>query len=105
MLGVTAFGACSAYFSDRAWVVRPAEHSRVGLHVSPVQMMAQIQPWYSIRQRDRNVYHDDDRCPIGKEIDLKYRKKGRRCRTQCPSCAKLQAESTDAERLARLTPF
>jgi hypothetical protein len=51
--------------------------------------MAQIQPWYSIRQRDLNVYHDDDRCPLGKEIDSKYRKMGRRCRTRCPFCVKL----------------
>jgi hypothetical protein len=43
-------------------------------------VMAQIQPWYSIRQRDLNVYHNDDRCPLGKEIDSKYRKMGRRCR-------------------------
>jgi hypothetical protein len=51
--------------------------------------MARIPPWHSIRQRDGNVYHDDDQCPVGKEIDSKYRKRGHRCRTRCPFCTKL----------------
>ncbi len=67
--------------------------------------MAQISPWYSIRQRDPNVYHDDDQCPAGKEIDQKYRKTGHRCRTRCPSCARLRAALFTSERLARLTPL
>jgi hypothetical protein len=66
-------------------------------------LMAQIPPWYSIRQRDRNVFHDDDQCPVGKEIDIKYRKPGHRCRMRCPSCAKLGAMLRNPERLARLT--
>jgi hypothetical protein len=66
--------------------------------------MAQIPPWYSFRPRDRNVYHDDDRCPVGKAIDIKYRKQGRRCKTRCAVCAKLQTGSAEAERLARLRP-
>jgi hypothetical protein len=65
--------------------------------------MAQIPPWYSIRQRDRNVFHDDDQCPIGKEIDIKFRKPGHRCRMRCPTCAKLGAMLRSPERLARLT--
>lgn len=67
--------------------------------------MAQIPAWYSIRQRDLNVFHDDDQCPIGKKIDLKYRKMGHRCRMRCPSCAKLRAPHLTSERLARLTPL
>jgi hypothetical protein len=61
--------------------------------------MTQIPPWYSIRQRDRNVYHDDDQCPIGKEIDSKYRKPGRRCRARCPVCAKLGDPTLASKRL------
>jgi hypothetical protein len=67
--------------------------------------MAQIPPWYSIRQRDRNVFHDDDQCPVGKEIDPKYRKTGHRCRTRCPACTKLREPRLASERLARLTPL
>ena len=67
--------------------------------------MAQIPPWYSIRQRDGNVFHDDDRCPLGKVVDSKYRKAGHRCRPRCPTCAKLGAELISSERMARLTPL
>jgi hypothetical protein len=67
--------------------------------------MAQIPPWYSIRQADANVYHDDDRCPEGNAIDVKYRKPGRRCRARCRTCAKLGALLLDPKRLAELTPL
>lgn len=66
--------------------------------------MAKISPWYSSRPRDRNVYHDNDRCPQGEKIDPKYRKAGRRCRLQCPACAKLNAQDETAKRLAPLEP-
>jgi hypothetical protein len=59
--------------------------------------MAKISPWYSIRQRDAAVYHDNDECPEANLIDPKYRKSGRRCRAQCPTCAKLAATVTISE--------
>jgi hypothetical protein len=62
--------------------------------------MTQIPPWYSIRQRDRKVYHDDDQCPIGKQIDPKYRKAGHRCRMRCPICTKLGALALNSQRRA-----
>jgi hypothetical protein len=67
--------------------------------------MAHIPPWYSIRQRDGNVYHDDDQCPVGKEIDSKYRKMGHRCRMRCHSCARLGVPALTSKRLAMLTPL
>jgi len=67
--------------------------------------MAKVPPWYSIRQRDGNVFHDDDQCPIGNSIDLVYRKAGHRCRTRCRQCAKIEAELRSPERMARLTPL
>ncbi|HEX6435334.1 MAG TPA: hypothetical protein VFZ87_13890 [Gemmatimonadales bacterium] len=67
--------------------------------------MTQIQPWYSIRQRDGKVYHDNTDCPIGNAIDLKYRKAGHRCRVRCSTCAKLSAAVETPEHLARLTPL
>jgi len=67
--------------------------------------MAQISPWHSIRQRDGNVYHDDDQCPVGKAIDQKYRSMGHRCRQRCRVCAKLRDTALDSTRLARLTPL
>ena len=67
--------------------------------------MAQIPPWYSIRQRDGNVYHDNNQCPVGNAIDSKYRKAGHRCRLRCSTCAKLGAALEAPDRLARLTPL
>ncbi len=69
------------------------------------QVMAQIQPWYSIRQRDGKVYHDNNECPIGNAIEVKYRKPGHRCRVRCSTCAKLAAALENPEHLARLTPL
>jgi hypothetical protein len=67
--------------------------------------MAQTAPWYSIRQRDGLVYHDDDHCPLGREIEEKYRRKGRRCRQQCRACAQLRDPARQAARLAELMPL
>jgi hypothetical protein len=58
-----------------------------------------------MRQRDGNVYHDDDQCPIGNQVEIKYRKAGHRCRVRCRACAKLGAQALDSARLARLTPL
>jgi ssDNA-binding Zn-finger/Zn-ribbon topoisomerase 1 len=67
--------------------------------------MAKVSPWYSIRQRDPNVFHDNDQCPKGALISQQFRKTGRRCRQQCPECARLAAELGSSERRARLTPL
>jgi hypothetical protein len=67
--------------------------------------MTLISPWHSIRQRDRNVYHDNILCPIGQAIDPKYRKQGHRCRMRCATCAKLGAPAATAARLAQLLPL
>ena len=67
--------------------------------------MAQISPWHSIRQRDGNVYHDDDECPVGKGIEEKYRRFGHRCRQRCRACAKLHEPGAHSTRLAKLTPL
>jgi len=55
--------------------------------------MAQITAWHSFRSRDANVYHDDDQCPLSKDIDQKYRRPGHRCRQLCRACAKLRREA------------
>jgi len=68
-------------------------------------LMAKVPPWYSIRQRDRNVFHDNDQCPDVQGIEAKYRKNGHRCRMRCPRCAKLSDSLSSFERMARLTPL
>ena len=67
--------------------------------------MTQIAPWYSIRQRDGNVYHDDDQCPAAKDIPEKYRRRGHRCRQRCRACAALQDPAAQSQRLAELMPL
>jgi hypothetical protein len=52
--------------------------------------MAQVFPWHSLRQSDRNVFHDDDQCPVGRQIEEKYRRPGHRCRQRCRVCARLR---------------
>jgi hypothetical protein len=74
-------------------------------HGAYIVLMTRIAPWYSVRQQDKNVYHDDDQCPIGKEIDLRYRKPGHRCRMRCRACAKLGAPEVTSRRLALLEPL
>jgi hypothetical protein len=64
--------------------------------------MAQIPPWHSIRQRDANVFHDETGCPVGNEIDEKYRRAGHRCRQRCRVCARLRAEAQELSRLPHL---
>ena len=67
--------------------------------------MTLTSPWHSIRQRDRNVFHDNDLCPAGQAIEPKYRKHGHRCRMRCSTCARLAAPAAVAARLALLPPL
>ena len=62
--------------------------------------MSLLNAWYSIRQSDRNIYHDNHLCPVGNAIPSKYRKRGHRCRTRCPSCARLAAPGEMERRFA-----
>jgi hypothetical protein len=51
--------------------------------------MAKIAPWHSSRETDRKVYHDNDRCTEGNNIEAKYRRAGTDGRRQCEHCARL----------------
>jgi len=62
--------------------------------------MSLINAWYSIRQSDRNTYHDNHLCPVGNAIPAQYRKRGHRCRTRCPTCARLDAPGELERRFA-----
>lgn len=61
--------------------------------------LVSISPWYSIRQRDGNVYHDHAQCPVGANIEEKYRRAGRRCRARCRVCTRLHDPSHRSPRL------
>jgi len=51
--------------------------------------MAIIPPWHSARVSDRNVYHDNDKCPEGTQIAIHNHKPGTDGRPRCEQCSKL----------------
>ena len=50
-----------------------------------------ISPWYSIKIQDRNVYHDNDKCTEGNNIEAKNRRSGTGGRPKCDHCTRLDA--------------
>ena len=38
--------------------------------------MSVTRPWYTILKQPRNVYHNNDRCTLGNNIEEKYRRSG-----------------------------
>lgn len=51
--------------------------------------MAKISPWHSTRESDPKVYHDNDACTEGNNIETKYRKAGTDGRRRCDHCTRL----------------
>jgi hypothetical protein len=51
--------------------------------------MAKVPPFHSALQQHRNVYHDNDKCTEGNNIEAKYRRPGTDGRPRCEHCAKL----------------
>lgn len=54
--------------------------------------MSRVSPFHSIKQYTRNVYHDNDRCTEGNNIESQYRRPGTDGRPRCEHCNKLAAE-------------
>jgi hypothetical protein len=52
----------------------------------------QTRPWHSTRVYDRNVYHDNDKCTEGNNIERQYRREGTGNRPKCEHCARLDAQ-------------
>ena len=53
--------------------------------------MAQVPAWHSRLIQDRNVYHDNDRCTEGNNIEQRNRVAGTGGRPKCARCAELDA--------------
>ena len=51
--------------------------------------MARIPAWYSVRPTDKPVYHNNDKCTEGNNIEDKYRKTGTGGHPLCQHCARL----------------
>lgn len=51
--------------------------------------MAKKPPWHSKREIDRKVYHDDDKCTEGNNIESYNRVAGTGNRPKCEHCQRL----------------
>jgi hypothetical protein len=51
--------------------------------------MAQVSPWHSSRESDRKVYHNNDKCTEGNNIETRYRTNGTGGRPLCDHCNRL----------------
>lgn len=51
--------------------------------------MSKVRAWHSIRESDRKVYHDNNKCTEGNNIEDRYRRDGTAGRRQCEHCARL----------------
>ena len=51
--------------------------------------MAKVSPFHSVKLTDRNVYHDNDDCTEGNNIEDENRRSGTGGRPQCDHCARL----------------
>ena len=51
--------------------------------------MTKVSPWHSVRESDRKVYHDNDACTEGNNIEQKYRRPGTDSRRRCEHCETL----------------
>ena len=62
--------------------------------------MTNTLPWHSVLATDRQVYHDDTRCPEDSKIEGKNRRPGDGGRDPCEGCAGFLIQSI-AARLRR----
>lgn len=51
--------------------------------------MAKVSPFHSARLGARNVYHDNNRCTEGNNIERHYRRFGTDGRPRCEHCNRL----------------
>jgi hypothetical protein len=48
-----------------------------------------VAPWHSVRVDDPRVYHDNNACTEGNNIEVRNRRAGTDNRRQCVHCEKL----------------
>jgi hypothetical protein len=53
--------------------------------------MAKVDVFYSIRERDTKVHHNNNKCTEGKTIESYVRSAGTENRPLCEECEKLSA--------------
>ena len=51
--------------------------------------MAKVSPFHSVKETDRKVYHDNDSCTEGNNIEPENRRSGTDGRPKCDHCTRL----------------
>lgn len=51
--------------------------------------MSKVSPFHSVKETDRKVYHDDNQCTEGNNIETQNRRPGKDGRPQCDHCKRL----------------
>jgi hypothetical protein len=51
--------------------------------------MAKVEPWHSSRDTDREVYHYNDQCTEGSQVEDQDRRPGTGNRKPCEECMRL----------------
>ncbi|MBK7233807.1 MAG: hypothetical protein IPH93_16485 [Saprospiraceae bacterium] len=51
--------------------------------------MAKSAPFHSVRETDKQVYHNNSSCTEGNNIEPQYRRSGTDNRPLCKSCEKI----------------
>ena len=54
--------------------------------------MPKVNPWYSAKQTDRKVYHNNTKCTEGNNIEAVNRRDGTDNRPLCEHCKRLNDE-------------
>jgi hypothetical protein len=66
-----------------------SESGQLRLYPGDSEQMGKIAAFHSKRPNDPNVYHDNDKCTEGNNIETYNRVPGTGGRRQCEHCAKL----------------
>jgi hypothetical protein len=54
--------------------------------------MSKVAPFHSVKQYARNVYHDNNKCTEGNNIETRYLRSGTDGRSRCETCNRLARE-------------
>ena len=54
--------------------------------------MSKVPPFHSVKEPTRQVYHDNNKCTEGNNIENHYRRSGTNGRPICEHCKRLSAE-------------
>lgn len=51
--------------------------------------MAKVSAFHSVKESDKKVYHDNDKCTEGNNIESQNRRSGTGNRPRCEHCSRL----------------